>query len=127
MTQIAQFRYYGNGHPNNYPPNMLQMQDGELACPTEDMLDKYDNITKVIISTLPGTILYLNGNSNNSYIIGTTGRLELDLSKNPIPLKGLTIDPKSISLLTETKEHSYFIITIVYNLTRQEAGNQNGE
>lgn len=122
--KIAQFRYYGENHPLNFPDTMLKEESGEIICPSYGMLKKYKPILRLTIMTLPGTILYIHNNDiNNSvlkYIIGTTGILDLDLTVTPLSIKGITIDPLSIEILKNNSEN-YFILTIVYRAEEKEA------
>lgn len=116
MTNIAQFRYYGENNINNYPEGF-----GE-TWPTIIMLQqKYTDIKKVIIQTMPGTRINFFSNSDNQkpdMIIGSTGIFELDLTQNDLKFYGLHIYENSLELI---KNNSYFIMTIIYTKKGEES------
>ena len=135
--RIAQYRYYGENNPLNFPNTMLKEEDGAIICPTADMLKKYNTvlegmtetakqynqIVKLNVTTIPGTCIYLHNSSRDNsiikYIIGATGILDLDLSTVPINIKGITIDAISAEILKNNPD-SYFIITVIYQVKEEE-------
>ena len=77
MKCVQQFRYYGEGHPSNYPSDSMNsnsLYDGSI-------FKEYTPITQIGIQSLPGTTFYLNNDEtrSNPIIIGYSGIFELDL------------------------------------------------
>lgn len=121
QIRITQYRYYGENHPLNFPDHMLEVGDGFKTLPTETMLAKYPSIMRLIITTLPGVFLNIHYSSKSiKYVIGPTGVLDLDLATLPIKLRGITIDPASMDILTDKNNNNYFILTIIYNAKMEE-------
>lgn len=113
-NKVTQYRYYGNGHPNNYPLNVLSSRfvSGEVF---SDILP----IFQLGIQTLPGTKFYLNG-SPDPIIIGSTGIYELDL-QNKTEISGLRFDQDIFSIIDgdedkniKSMKNAYLIVDVVY-------------
>lgn len=133
-TRIAHYKYYSDEHKENYPSalDILDNATNEMvtAWPTATMFNKYritdyTTIKRIIIQTIPGLKVYIYKNSADTtplpYIIGATGILDLNLTNiNNLLISGLTIDTASKEVLYNLK-NGYFIITVIYELTEEEA------
>ena len=115
--KMAQYRYYGENNPLNFPDTMLKEESGKILCPTFEMLRKYNQIIRLTVTTIPGTLLHIYYDDKDNhildYVIGSTGILDIDMTSTPISLKGITIDPMSVEILKNNPDN-YFIITIIY-------------
>lgn len=134
VKRMAQFRYFGENHPDNYPEHMLEIGDGFETVPTNTMLAKYSPILRLIITTIPGVTLKLhindtatstdnNGNTAMGtvleYVIGATGILDLNFENLHFGFRGLEVEPTSIATI-EANPENYFIITIIYEVDIEE-------
>lgn len=113
MTELVQFRYYGKNNPKNYPLDLFDNNSSNT------MLVKYSPILQISIQTIPGTKIYFNG-STEPFFIEQTGNLDLDLTDKEMTFSGLSIDETSLDTITNLP-NGYFIMTIVYNITEEEA------
>lgn len=127
MIKLAQFRYYGENNPYNFPQDILQENGNDILCPTRNMLWKYKRIIKITVTTLPGIFLQVQSNNQASgyltYIVGATGILNLDITNFPnnknnkpptLNIRGIAIEPTSVEILKNNPD-SYFILTIIYD------------
>ena len=127
--RMAQFRYYGENNPYNFPNNILNIitttnagQSTEIVeCPTATSLIKYSPISSIHITTIPGTILYLHIADTQStsvkYVVGATGTLSFD--ELYFGLRGVEIDVESVKTLKANKEN-FFVMTIIYEVEVSE-------
>lgn len=102
MTQIKQFRFYGENNNKTYPTSLTynQLIFGNIFA-------GLGNITHLGIQAQPGTIFYLNGGPH-PIMVGTTGIYELNLS-------GLTV-LTAISFNKNTiNTENGLIIDIIYD------------
>ena len=104
--KIKQLRYYGDGHINTYPIELLK--DNLVA-------GSYKYIPPSIIAlgiqTSPGVKFYLN-DSSDAVIVGASGIFEIDLNDN-CEINFLHFDEKSIESIIENE--TYLILDIIYN------------
>ena len=112
--QIAQFRYYKEGHINNYPPEITakQLIDGNAF---KNMI-----ITQLGIQTLPGVRFHLNDNNptNPPIIIGSTGIYELDID-GISQIESFWFDNISLETI-EKNENAYLIIDMIYEEKQED-------
>lgn len=106
MTQIRQFRFYGDESKKNYPTNLTQ---NELSL--GNIFRTLGSVTHLGIQAKPGTIFYLNGGSH-PLTIGSTGIYELNLSGLTV-LTSITFDAKSLKDFSDS--NNGLIIDVVYN------------
>ena len=105
-TRVTQFRYYKDGHKNNYP----QWKWSSYCA--ADNFRKYSPIMAIGIQTLPGTKIYLNG-STNPIIIGSNGIFELDVRNTSASISSIRVDQNSMNLIQKL-QNGYFIMDMVY-------------
>lgn len=93
-------------------------QDGSSMSNTtaRDMISgeafsSYQSIFQLGIQAPPGTIFYINNNSNQ-IIVGSSGVFELDLL-NKASIDSLKFDSKSIAFIQEN-DSSFIIVDILY-------------
>lgn len=128
--RMAQFRYYGENNPYNFPENMMEIgyknSTRTVICPSPTTLYKYNkpsesSITFLNLFTLPGTIVHVYINDMDftdlKYVIGATGVLEFE--ELPFSIRGIGIDVEQAENL---KSHSdgFFILTIMYEIELKE-------
>ena len=102
--KIYQFRYYANGS------GQTNVTAGELT--GGNLFAKYAPVVQLGIQSLPGTKFYLNGNSTNPIIIGSTGIYEIDVS-NDAAITAMSFDSSSIKTINDSGT-GYLIIDIIY-------------
>lgn len=104
--QVKQFRYYGNGHPKNYPSSISYRN-----LMTGSIFDPYKNIVQLGIQSLPGTQFYLNS-ASNPVIIGFTGIYELSVS-GATTITDLRFEQKSLQAINDVS-NAFLIVDIIY-------------
>lgn len=106
MTRIAQFRFYSDGHENNYP-----FKNYQNYCSSESF-GYYRPIHQLGIQTLPGTKIYLN-QSLNPIVIGGTGVYEIDCTGTGATITSFRVEQASMETINNLP-NGYLIIDIVY-------------
>lgn len=101
--QITQFRFYGDGHKNNYPTDL-----------TKDLLkgSAFKNCGSIIqlgIQTFPGVKFYIN---NQPIMVGSTGIYELNV-EGYATITTLSISSTSLEKVFINNPHAYLIIDII--------------
>lgn len=121
--RMAQFRYFGENNAHNFPENMLKVDNNITTLPTSIMLAKYSPILKLTITTIPGIVLDLHINDTAGtvlkYVVGATGILDFNFDDLYFGIRGIEIEPNSITTIKANPEN-YFIITIVYEVNVEE-------
>ena len=112
-VRMAQFRYYGEKHPNNQP-----LDNSWATYCTQETFRKYSPITQLGIQTLPGTRFYINSGIT-PIIIGATGVFELDTTNTSATITGLRIDQSSMELI-KNLDNGHLIIDIVYGQQEED-------
>lgn len=107
MAKIAQFRYYQNGNPNNYPTDWVW----DHFCADQSFRD-FNPIHQLGIQTLPGTRVYIN-QSTNPVIIGGTGIFEINCDNTTAIISSLRFDQESMRTIADDP-NAYLIVDIVY-------------
>lgn len=104
--QIKQFRYYGDGQPNNQPVKgtwQSYIKDGGAFV-------GISSITQLGIQTLPGVRMYLN-NADSPIIIGSTGIYELDI-EGISEIESIYFDEVSLKQIQDNG-NAYLIIDMI--------------
>lgn len=104
--KIKQFRYYGEGHSNNYPTNISvdTLKKGGTA------FSNITSITQLGLQTLPGMRVYLN-NADTPIIIGSTGIYELDI-EGISEIEAIYFDEVSLNAINNS-DTAYLIIDMI--------------
>ena len=103
--KIMQFRYYSDGHKDNYP--------ADLTAATLNSGAAFANCGAVVqlgIQSLPGLRFHLN-NSLSAIMIGSTGIYELDV-EGYSEIKYLNFQSDSLKCVSEN-EGAYLIIDMI--------------
>lgn len=106
--QIKQYRYYGEGHTNNQPPNKIALRN----LVSGSIFAQYMPITQLGIQALPGLKFYLN-NSTDPIVIGQTGIYELNL-EGLAEINALSFDAQSIEAIIQNG-NAYLIVDTIYD------------
>lgn len=104
MKKLYQFRYYGEGHENNFPENLSLNS-------AVNLLQDYTTTTQLGIQAWPGAQFKLN-NGSTLIEIGMTSIYELELDGLTY-LNGLYFD--SDTLTAATADHG-IIVDIIYEI-----------
>ena len=104
--KIKQFRFYGSGNVNNYPP----CEDFSIYT-SGSIFNEYYPIVQLGIQTLPGTQFYLNG-YKEPIIVGATGIYEINLD-GEIEIIKLEFNDNSMVNIANNS-NNYLIIDIIY-------------
>lgn len=105
--KIMQFRYYGDGHANNYPVNITStnLSSGVI-------ISQYcGKIFQLGIQTLPGVQFSVN-NSKDMIMIGTTGIYELNV-EGYTEINALNFSNNSLKAIAQEGTNGYLIIDII--------------
>lgn len=118
--QIMQFRYYKDGHPNNWPEKLVSSQ---LLFPENGNGGAFSDIasiTQLGIQTLPGTRFHLNNNNSpdTAVIIGSTGIYELDL-EGISTITDLWFEAASLKAVSDNP-NAYLIIDMICELRQED-------
>lgn len=111
--QVKQFRYYKEGHSENYPSPLTMTS---LNLQTGKVFADYMPISQLSIQALPGTKFYLN-NSHDQIVIGYTGIYQLTMN-DLAEITSLKFDVKSIEDLNKNEE-TVLLIDILYEKEEQ--------
>ena len=103
---VGQIRYYGDGNPLNQLLHTGTMQD--------NLIPNGITCTEIKIKAYPGTILYINGDTEENKIhIGEVGVYNILYSEN-IEIFSIIVDRASLNTINEI-ENAYLIITFIAN------------